>query len=484
MSPPTAYSLVCPSLASELQQTCSSSCACSPVLPNVTTPVTVDYQQNVAIAFAMVTAAGLSTTIGAALVFCNRCVTRTNHGILGAALGFSSGVMLFVSFVEILQKSLGSFTECNCLWKTQSNDNAAYTAATLCFFGGVVIVYLLDFVVHCVAKHGHGHSHGPEALSDRGHSNFERRSDATDTPEDTKQAEEVKLNQKQRASHPAVDELLLEDEMSSGDEENKEAMKNPEGFLDRTLSRNMHDVPIPADGTVDEESLFDIERQMSRRMQEVESSEIREGNDATITVKSPRHMHYAEEHNGISSAKVETAAAPHGHGHTHGHHHDAKGVDDEEMKRKLNHMGLMTALAIGLHNFPEGLATFVASLADPQVGAALAVAIAFHNIPEGLCVSIPIYYATGSRTKAFWVAFFSGVTEIIGAALGYGFLMAIMGPAAYAVLFGLVAGMMVTIVVKELLPTAHRYDPHDRVVTISIFLGMLVMALSLVLFRI
>ena len=112
------------------------------------------------------------------------------------------------------------------------------------------------------------------------------------------------------------------------------------------------------------------------------------------------------------------------------------------------------------------------------------MAIAIHNIPEGLCVSVPIYYATGSRWKGFWMAFFSGVTEIIGAAIGYGFLMAIMGPAAYAVLFGLVSGMMVTIVAKELLPTAHRYDAHDKVVTLSIFMGMAVIALSLVLFRV
>merc|ERR1712072_176356 len=81
---------------------------------------------------------------------------------------------------------------------------------------------------------------------------------------------------------------------------------------------------------------------------------------------------------------------------------------------KLQKMGLMTALAIGIHNFPEGLATFVATLHDPNVGAALAVAIGIHNIPEGLCVSIPIYYSTGSRTKALAWALLSGISEPIG----------------------------------------------------------------------
>lgn len=145
-------------------------------------------------------------------------------------------------------------------------------------------------------------------------------------------------------------------------------------------------------------------------------------------------------------------------------------------------MGLMTALAIGLHNFPEGLATFVATLHDPSVGAALAVAIGIHNIPEGLCVSIPIYYSTGSRTKALAWALLSGISEPIGALLGYLVLMDRMGPMAYGIVFGFVGGMMVYICLHELIPTAHRYDPEDRVTTATIILGMTIMALSLVLF--
>ena len=99
-----------------------------------------------------------------------------------------------------------------------------------------------------------------------------------------------------------------------------------------------------------------------------------------------------------------------------------------------------------------------------------------------MCVAIPIYYATGSKWKGFWVALFSGVTEVIGAGLGYGFLKAVMGDGAYGALFGLVAGMMVAISVKELLPTARRYDPDDKYVSISFMAGCFVMAASLCLF--
>ena len=153
--------------------------------------------------------------------------------------------------------------------------------------------------------------------------------------------------------------------------------------------------------------------------------------------------------------------------------------DDQRLVR----MGLMTAVAIGIHNFPEGLATFVSALSDPSVGLALAVAIAIHNIPEGVCVAIPVYYATGNRWKAFGWALLSGVSEPIGAALGWLILKDIMSELVYGLLFGLVAGMMVNITLHELIPTAVRYDPADKVTTNSIIAGMGIMAISLVLFK-
>ena len=185
------------------------------------------------------------------------------------------------------------------------------------------------------------------------------------------------------------------------------------------------------------------------------------------------------------------------HENNHDHNHESlmdgsnsadkvtKGTDKEKCdpeKEKLVKMGINTAIAIGLHNFPEGLATFVAALDNPKVGAVLAIAIGIHNIPEGLCVALPIYYATGSRWKAFGWALLSGASEPFAALLGWAVLANSFSDVMYAVLFGLVAGMMVIISTRELLPTAHRYDPDDTVVTYSFITGMVVMALSLVLF--
>lgn len=157
----------------------------------------------------------------------------------------------------------------------------------------------------------------------------------------------------------------------------------------------------------------------------------------------------------------------------------------EEMKNgkdhKLMRMGMFSALAIGIHNFPEGLATFTAALKDPTLGLAITVAIAIHNIPEGIAVSVPVYYATGSRKKAFWWSFLSGVSEPIGALLGYFLLMRYFNDTMFGILFAGVAGIMVFISLDELLPTAEKYGKHHLCIY-GVIAGMAVMAMSLVLF--
>ena len=129
------------------------------------------------------------------------------------------------------------------------------------------------------------------------------------------------------------------------------------------------------------------------------------------------------------------------------------------------------------------MATFVGAIQSPEVGALLAVAIALHNIPEGLAVSVPVWHLTGSKWKAFFWGSLSGFTEPIGALLGYAILANLFNGIVYGILFGFISGLMVYISLKELLPTALRYDSKDRVVTWSWVAGMAVMGLSLVLFR-
>jgi len=149
--------------------------------------------------------------------------------------------------------------------------------------------------------------------------------------------------------------------------------------------------------------------------------------------------------------------------------------------RKLLRMGIFSALAIGIHNFPEGLATFIGALQDPALGISISVAIAIHNIPEGIAVSVPIYYATKSRKKAFTLSFLSGLAEPVGALAGYFLLKAIFDDAAFGMIFAAVAGIMVYISLDELLPTAEEYGEHHIAIG-GLISGMFIMAVSLVLF--
>jgi zinc transporter, ZIP family len=167
--------------------------------------------------------------------------------------------------------------------------------------------------------------------------------------------------------------------------------------------------------------------------------------------------------------------------------HELKTVEEmkyggnEPHKEDLLKMGTFTALAIGIHNFPEGIATFTSALQDPALGVAIAVAIAIHNIPEGIAVSVPIYFATGDKKRAFKLSFLSGLSEPVGALVAYLFLMPFLNDIMFGIIFAGVAGIMVFISLDELLPAAKKYD-ETHLPIYGLIAGMAVMALSLLLF--
>jgi ZIP family zinc transporter len=263
----------------------------------------------VMLAFGLTLVAGLSTVIGSTLAFFTR---RTNTKFLSLGLGFSAGVMLYVSFVEIFFEAKDSLV-------TGLGETPGYWATVLAFFGGILLIGIIDRLV------------------------------------------------------PSYE--------------------------------NPHEV---------------------HRVEEIDSSL--------------------------------------------GHHDN----------RKLMRMGLFVALAITIHNFPEGLVTFTAALSDVTLGAILAIAIAIHNIPEGISVSVPIFYATGSRRKAFAYSFLSGLAEPLGAVIGFALLFPFLNDVVFGVIFAAVAGIMVFISLDQLLPTSRAYGEHHLAVY-GLIAGMVVMALSLLL---
>ena len=163
-------------------------------------------------------------------------------------------------------------------------------------------------------------------------------------------------------------------------------------------------------------------------------------------------------------------------------HNGLSAPQDNKSQEHLKRVGLLAALAITVHNLPEGMATFFAALEDPVLGSSLGFAIAVHNIPEGLSIAIPVYYATNSKKLTLLACFISAIAEPVGALVGYLLLAKFLSPFVFGSVFGVIAGAMVFLAMDELLPTAKKYSTgHDAVY--GMIIGMAAIALSLVLFR-
>ena len=166
--------------------------------------------------------------------------------------------------------------------------------------------------------------------------------------------------------------------------------------------------------------------------------------------------------------------------------HELQGIEEmrklDNRQNSLHRTGIMVALSLMAHNFPEGIAAFTTAMtSDLSVAIPITIAIALHNIPEGIAVSVPVYHATGNKRKAFWLSFFSGLFEPLGAVTAYLFLMPFRSPLMNGIIMASVAGIMVYISLDELLPTAEKYGKHHISIS-GLMIGMIIMALSLYLF--
>ena len=154
---------------------------------------------------------------------------------------------------------------------------------------------------------------------------------------------------------------------------------------------------------------------------------------------------------------------------------------DGKNEKELKRTGIMSAIAIAVHNFPEGIVVFIAAIHDPAMGIAIAIAIIIHNIPEAIAMAAPIYYSTGSKAKAFLISLGAGLVQPIGALVAWFFLQNIFEDIenVFGIIFAVVAGIMVFVAVHQLLPAAHKFGKHHLVMK-WLFAGMAVMAISLV----
>ncbi|MGE5455528.1 MAG: ZIP family metal transporter [Ignavibacteriales bacterium] len=151
--------------------------------------------------------------------------------------------------------------------------------------------------------------------------------------------------------------------------------------------------------------------------------------------------------------------------------------NSENKDKKLYRVGIISMLAIILHNIPEGIATFMASNTNIKLGISLAIAIALHNIPEGISISIPIFHSTKSKSKAFLYTFISGTSELLGAILTYLFLSNYMNNIVMGIIFSIIAGIMIHISIYELLPTSLNYKKY-KITFIYFLIGIFIMIIN------
>ncbi|KAI8472349.1 MAG: ZIP zinc transporter-domain-containing protein [Monoraphidium minutum] len=397
------------------------------------------------IALAMCLAAGLCTVAGGALVF---VVKGANRSFLSASLGLAAGVMVYVSFVEILGVSaLESFKAAG------ASPPAAARYATFGFFGGALLTWLLGKLADGLMGSGDALARLRRRLARRkvaaaGGGGEESSSECDGSPHGARV--EIALSMSDlEAAHPKAD-----------------ASSGPPAGAGHPRRRSLghgHGHPHTAAA-------------------------------ARPTIADPEFW-CAACRRGCACGRPE-AGGPDGEpllgdsdggggGASDGAPAGAEMDVGEGGAAALSKLGLLAALAIGIHNLPEGVATFIAAVQSPALGALIVVAIALHNIPEGICIAMPIYYSTGSRWRALAFCLAAGMAEPLGGLLGWAALSrAGATPLALAVMFSVVSGMMVFISLAELLPTALRYDPGGRLATAGLYSGMAIMAASLMLFSV
>ena len=402
-------------------------------MSNATDPANVQWDNpNIPIAIGVSLGSGLATGIGGALVFFPELLKRIPQAtILAISLALSAGVMIYVSFIEIFAKSLDAISS-----SPGISEGGATAITTVCFFIGMLFCVLLELLVHRMSKDDPvAHdvmcaAHGVPGAGLR--TAFQANGAEQCCDDDDCEAHSSAANDAHSHEHSHAHEPGL-----------AAAAAPPQVQIEIVNDSQAGDTPVSGKGGGNGK-----------------------GKKSNASSESSTHS---------SSSTTLAVAKPSG---------DYSGdlIGNSAEQSGLKRMGLMTAAAIAIHNFPEGLATFLATVQDTSVGASLGVAIAVHNIPEGLCVAMPIYYATGSKWKGFFWSLLSGVTEPIGGILGFAALQPVFTDLVFGVIFSMVGGMMVFIVCHELLPAAHRYMGNAAKATMWLIIGMIIMATSLVLF--
>ena len=394
---------------------------------------------DVLFAFGLTLLAGVSTGIGSLFAFFTK---RNNQKFLAVTLGFSAGVMIYVSMIEIFQKAQTSI----------SGEVGSYAGSWItvgAFFLGIVFIAMLDKFLpkEKDVYQLSGNRQKKQYLKKLQHSNIINKNS------------KYKINNillKQKKNHKLYKLYNIN---------NVKIINEKISYikLNRKISNKKISNITIADKTITDRTITD---KIKNKIKKNKTTLRKQDNKKILKSK------YNLKANDLLIKKNNI---------NFDNQYNTLTFTQSKKQQKLLRMGVFTALAISIHNFPEGLATFMSALQDPQIAIAVAIAIAIHNIPEGIAVAMPIYYATGNRKKAFLFSFLSGLTEPIGALIGYLIFLPIMSDLVFGIVFASVAGIMVFISLDELLPASREYG-KPYLSMYGLIGGMLIMALSLLLF--
>lgn len=377
-------------------------------------------------AFLLVTGAGLCTALGASVVFFPSLANLAKPHVLAISLAFASGIMVYISLVDIYTKAIVGFIDAG------YDEGKSFIYATLSFFAGCLIMLALDQVVDLLMawdskRRGEHHDDSrASALVEHHHGTL-----CGAAPEDAEAIDQMRNNFETKIAQEGVGGGVVQ-QIANRFEAEREVVAPSAGNTPVTDHLSSVTKEKKSDGTEDDDA-----------------TDLRAKKEEMMANNAPM---------------LDTTTGDEG--------------------KQLTHMSWAMAASIAIHNFPEGMVTYLAYMSDSAVGIALAIGIAVHNIPEGLCVSMPLYYATGRRFYSFLWGTLSGLTEPLGALLVYLILADGMSGVTNGILFGIVSGMMTVISIDELLPTAHKYAANPKHVTYTFLIGMLFIAASLMLFSV
>ncbi|RKP20887.1 Zinc/iron permease, partial [Rozella allomycis CSF55] len=358
----------------------------------------------------------------------HKAFMMTFIGTLTSSLGFAGGVMLYVSLVELVPESIVAFGFID--------KKFAGLYACLVFLIGMLVTSLIDTFAEYIEK--------SDKMNEKGFEKREEKETSESNEEDVEEKEEDNSD-----DHEGEDERGEVNELKQKADTGRSLRTRRSLRIAEKEQKPSHTLPATGAKKAGKSTSSKLDETKEYRKKAVKQKE-REDDDA---ITGPK------KEDDVTSEREELSRK------------------EDELNKKLFRLGWKTAIALALHNIPEGMAAFVSSLADIKLGFLVTLAIVFHNIPEGLSVALPVYYATGSRWKAFlYSGILAGMAEPLGGLIAFYFLGNHMPPLFEGIIYAITAGMMVFVSIQGLLPTARKLDKEDKYVSKAVLIGMIVMS--------